>query len=138
MKAQGILAPRGPLHIYEATHLLIIGIVVFGLVVVPTRAATDNDEVFTKKPTEVYFDFRKIKPGMTRAGLARLFQQDTGGVAWSASVPLPFQRHQTFDYRSCGLIMVDVDFAPSDSKEARPTDVIKKISRPYINGDPKD
>ena len=116
---------------------LLLVIVALGFAVVPARAGTDNDEVLTKKLSEVYFDCRKIKPGMTRAELAKLFKEDTGGVAWPASVPFPFQPHQTFDYRSCGLIMVDVDFAPSDSKEARPTDIITKISRPYINGDPK-
>lgn len=117
---------------------LLLIIVALGLVVVPTRAGTDNDEVLTKKLTEVYFDCRKIQPGMTRAELAKLFKEDTGGVAWPASVPFPYQPHQTFDYRSSGLIMVDVDFAPSEFKEARPTDIITKISRPYINGDPKD
>jgi hypothetical protein len=118
------------------TCILLVS-VVLGLAVVPTRAGTDNDEVLTKKIAEVYFNCRKIKPGMTRAELAKLFKEDTGGVAWPASVPFPFQPHQTFDYRSCGLIMVDVDFAPSDSKKARPTDIITKISRLYINGDPK-
>jgi hypothetical protein len=74
---------------------------------------------------------------MTRAELLKLFKEETGGVAWPASKPLPFQQHQSFDYRRCWLIMVDVDFSPSDSKEARPTDIITKISRPYINGAPK-
>jgi hypothetical protein len=119
------------------TYILSV-IVVLGLVVLPTRAGTDNDAVLTKKVSEVYFACQKIKPGMTRAELLKLFKEDTGGVAWPASKPFPFQQHQTFDYRSCSLIMVDVDFSPSDSKEARPTDIIIKISRPYINGDPKD
>jgi hypothetical protein len=121
------------------TCLLII--VALGLIVVPSRAGTDNDEVLTKKLYElyeVYFDCGKIKPGMTRAELAKIFKEDTGGVVWPASAPYPFLPHQTFDYRACGLIMVDVDFAPSDSKEARPTDIITKISRPYLNGDPKN
>lgn len=118
------------------TYLLLI-IVTLGLVVVPTRAGTDNDEVLTKKLYEVYFDCGKIKPGMTRAELVKLFKEDTGGVAVPPSFAFPFQKHMTFDYRKCDLIMVDVDFAPSDSKEARPTDIITKISRPYINGDPK-
>jgi hypothetical protein len=117
---------------------LLLIIVALGLVVVPSRAGTDNDEVLTKKLAEVYFDCQKIKPGMTRADLLKLFKEDTGGVAWPASAPFPFQPHQTFDYHSCGLIMVDVDFAPSDSKATRPTDIITKISRPYINGDPKN
>ena len=119
------------------TCLLLIT-VALGLVVVPARAGTDNDEVLTKKLAEVYFDCQKIKPGVTRAELDRIFKADTGGVAWPASVPFPFQPHQTFDYRRCGLIMVDVDFAPSDSKETRPTDIITRISRPYLNGDPKN
>jgi hypothetical protein len=76
--------------------------------------------------------------GMTRADLEKIFQADTGGVAWPASKPLPFQQHQQFDYRSCWLIKVDVEFALSDSKEARPTDVITRISRPYLDNSPKD
>ena len=119
------------------TYILSV-IVILGLVVVPIRAGTDNDEVLTKKVSEVYFECQKIKPGMTRAELLNLFKEDTGGVAWPASKPLPFQQHQSFDYRKCGLIMVDVDFSPSNSKVAQPTDIIIKISRPYINGDPKD
>ena len=118
------------------TYTLLV-ILILGLVVVPIRAGTENDEVLTKKVSEVYFQCRKIKPGMTRADLLQLFKEDTGGVAWPASKPFPFQQHQSFDYRGCWLIMVDVEFSPSNSKEARPTDIISKISRPYINGDPK-
>lgn len=113
-------------------------IAILGLVVVPTRAGTDYDEVLTKKVGEVYFEWLKIKPGMTRAELLKFFKQETGGVLHPASKPFLFAQHDCFHHRSCAFIMVDVDFSPSGSKEARPTDVITEISRLYINAGPRE
>ena len=112
-------------------------ILVLGLVVVPSRADTGVDQDLMKKLTAVWFDCQRIKPGMTRAELAKLFKEDTGGVARPPSKPVPFQRHQRFDYRQCDLIKVEVDFSPSDSKETEPTDIIIRISRPYIDASPR-
>jgi hypothetical protein len=99
---------------------------------------TDTSQEVTKQFVAIWFEIDKMKPGRTRADLESLFRADTGGVAWPESKPLPFQQHQQFDYRSCWLIKVDVEFAPSDSKEARPKDVISRISKPYLDGSPKD
>jgi hypothetical protein len=118
------------------TYILSV-IMVLGVVIVPSHAGTDAGQDLTKQLSAVCIEIHKIKPGMTRAELTKLFRVDTGGVAWPATVPLPFEQHQSFIYRSCWLIMVDVDFASSDSKEARPTDIISKISKPYLNDSPR-
>ena len=101
------------------------------------KANSSYDLELDKKITEAWFDCQKIRPGMTRADLGRMFRRETGGVAVPDSMRLPFQKHQTFDYRRCGEIMIDVDFEPSDSKEERPTDVITKVSTPYLKCSPR-
>ncbi len=113
-------------------------IAVSGLTTASAQADTDTSLDLTKQLAAVWFDISKIKPGMTRAELTKLFKEDTGGVAWDESMPLQFQRHELFDYRRCGFVKVDVDFRPSDSKTERPTDIINKISRPYLDDSPKD
>ena len=116
---------------------LLSAIVVLGLVIEPSRAGTDTSQDLMKQLAAVCFEIHKVKPGMTRADLDRMFRADTGGVAWPASKPLPFQQHLSFVYRSCWLIKVDVEFAPSDAKEAKPTDIITKISKPYLDDSPR-
>lgn len=116
---------------------ILSAITILALVVVPSRAGTDTNQDFTKQLAAVCFEIQKIKPGMTRADLVKIFRANTGGVVWPESKPLPFMEHQRFDYRGCWFIQVDVDFAPSDSKEARPTDIITKISKPYLDASPR-
>ncbi len=116
----------------KALTCLLSAIVVLGCAIVLCHAGTDTGQDLTKQLAAVCFEIHKIKPGMTRAELDRIFRPDTGGVASSPSKPLPFQQHQSFVYRSCWLIRVDVDFSPSDSKDAQPTDIITKISKPYL------
>ena len=107
------------------------------MVVAPTQAGTDIDTGLNKKLAMVIADCQTIKPGMTRAELVKLFKRNTGGVAMPESEPLPFQEHQTFEYRRCWIANIHVDFSPSDSKMERPTDIIKKVSLPYLDGRPK-
>jgi hypothetical protein len=116
---------------------LLSAIVVLGLVIVPSRADTGTSTDLTKQLAAVCFDIHKIKPGTTRAELDKIFRADTGGVAWPESKPLPFQQQQSFVYRGCQIIKVDVEFAPSDSKEVQPTDIITKISKPYLDESPR-
>ena len=76
---------------------------------------------------------REIKPGMTRAEIDKAgFVEDLGGSAiFPPSIPKSFQQHESFE---CGgTVMVDIDFAPSDSKYERPSDTIIKISKPYLD-----
>ena len=75
-------------------------------------------------------EIRKIKIGMTRADLLKIFTTE-GGLS------TPFNR--TYVYRECPYIKVDVEFEPVGRRnaEGRVTqeakeDVIKKISRPYL------
>jgi hypothetical protein len=67
-----------------------------------------------------------IKPGMTRAQLSKIFSTE-GGLSSSA--------HRTYVYHDCPYIKVDVDFAPSDPKQdvEKPTDIVTKISKPYLD-----
>ena len=76
---------------------------------------------------------QKIKPGMTRADLLKVFTTE-GGLSTSLN--------RTYVYRECQYIKVDVEFEPvgrpARDAEGRVTlveaneDVIKKISRPYL------
>jgi hypothetical protein len=103
-----------------------------------TKTDTSHDKLLGQKVAEVWFNCQKIHPGMTRADLERIFRRNTGGVAVPDSTPLPFREHQTYDYRPCNDIMIDVDFQPSDSKQERPTDVIAGVSKPYIDCSPRN
>ena len=97
------------------------------------RAATTNNPDFANQLVEVFKDCQKIKPGMTRAELIKLqmFDEDFGPL--HAVDDKAFRQHTRFQYRKCSLIDVEVDFAVSASKEVRPTDVITKVSMPYID-----
>ena len=116
---------------------ILSAIVVLGIVAVPARAETTNDTEFVRKIVEVFRDCQKIKPGMTRAELIKLqmFDQDWGPL--HPADDKSFKQHTTFQYRSCALIKVDVDFGATGSKEVQPTDVITKVSMPYIDARPR-
>ena len=68
-----------------------------------------------------------VTPGMTRSDLLQVFTTEGG---------LSNRRHQTFVYRKCPYIKVDVDFLPatneSDWITEMPEDKIVKISQPYL------
>jgi hypothetical protein len=92
----------------------------------PTNSVANIN--LTKQISEILIECQKIKPGMTRAELLKVFTME-GGLSTTT--------HQTFVYRGCPYIKVDVDFTPSDQKqkmiEERPTDTISKISKPYLD-----
>jgi len=66
-----------------------------------------------------------IRPGMTRAELSKVFSTE-GGISTVT--------HRTYVYRDCPYIKVDVDFAPSAPKQdvEKPTEIVTKISKPYL------
>jgi len=78
-------------------------------------------------------EMQKIKVGMTRADLLKVFTTE-GGLSTGLD--------RTYVYRKCPFIKVDVEFEavgrPARDKDGRVTlveaggDVIKKISRPYL------
>ena len=109
-------------------------IVLLDLIVVPASADTTNDtDVLCNEIPHVCYECGKIKPGMTRAELIKLqmFVQDRGPD--HPANDKTFEQHPTFEYRGCPFIKVDVDFGASSSKEAQPTDVITKVSLPYLD-----
>lgn len=91
------------------------------------RAAAENDAAFTQRVSEVLKEARKMRPGMTREELLKVFT--TQGGIFS-----PQQR--TFAYQGCSLIKVDVEFATTEKNgkvEELPSDKILKISKPYLD-----
>jgi hypothetical protein len=116
---------------------ILSAIVVLGIVAVPARAETTNDTEFVRKIVEVFRDCQKIKPGMTRAELIKLQMFDQDWEPLHLADDKAFKQHTTFQYRSCALIKVDVDFGATGSKEVQPTDVITKVSMPYIDARPR-
>ena len=82
----------------------------------------------TKQIFAILAECHKIKPGMPRAELLKVFATEGG---------LSTARHRTYVYRGCPYIMIDVEFTPSEPGqnvlEERPTDIISKVSKPYLD-----
>ena len=112
---------------------ILFAIMFLGSVTVPARADVTNDTEFVRRLVQAFNDCQKVKRGMTRAELINLqmFDEDFGPL--HVVNDKAFRQHTRFQYQKCTLIEVDVDFKPSDSKEAQPTDVITKVSMPYID-----
>lgn len=93
----------------------------------PPQSDAGVDEALTKQITIVLKECQAIGPGMTRSELLKVFTTE-GGISTAA--------HRTFVYRGCPYIKVDVDFKLSDPKqnvlEEKPTDIIVRISKPYL------
>ena len=111
----------------------VLATMVLGFIAMPARADATRSPEFVAGLVEVFKDCQKIKPGMTRADLMKLqmFEEDLGPL--HAVNDKVFRQHTRFQYLNCSLIEVDVDFGKSDSKEAQLTDVITKVSMPYID-----
>jgi hypothetical protein len=81
----------------------------------------------TKQISDILTECQKIKPGMTRSDLLKVFTTE-GGISTAMS--------RTFVYRGCPYIKVNVDFTPSEPAqnvlEERPTDAISMVSKPYL------
>src|SRR5438876_554665 len=109
------------------TCFLLVGVIV-GLLAVATHADTSVDKDLTKQISDILKKCQKIKPGMTRAELSKVFTTE-GGLSTST--------HRTYVYRGCPYIKVDVDLILSDPKQdvfkERPTDTISRISKPYLD-----
>jgi len=121
----------------KKTILVLSAIAILGLVVVSARADTASDRDFTTRIVGIFGDCQKVKPGMTRAELVKLslFDEDRGPLFDPNDTS--FKQHTTFEYRAFSLIKIDIDFSPSDSKEALPTDIIAKVSMPFIDARPR-
>jgi hypothetical protein len=64
-----------------------------------------------------------------------MFEQDLG--PFRPADDKAFRQHMAFEYRGCSLIKVDVDFEATNTKKARPTDIVSKVSMPYIDARPR-
>jgi hypothetical protein len=93
-----------------------------------TSTMTNPINRATRLLSDILTECQKIKPGMTRSDLLKVFTTE-GGISTAT--------HRTFVYRGCPYIKVDVDFTFSGPKQKmvaeRPTDTISKISKPYLD-----
>lgn len=64
-----------------------------------------------------------IRVGMTRSDLAKVYTTE-GGLSTTS--------RQTYVYRQCPYIKVDVKFATSSRDRELPADKIVELSRPYL------
>jgi hypothetical protein len=92
----------------------------------PSRAGGKINKTLTKQIAAVLKEFQTIKPGMTRAELSKVFITEGG---------LSTAKHRTYVYRGCPYIKIDVDFTLANpaQNEERPTDIIAKLSKPYLD-----
>jgi hypothetical protein len=90
------------------------------------NAATEIQTKLGVEIGKVLKECRSIRPGMTRAELTNVFSTEGG---------LSTITHRTYVYRDCPYVKVDVDFAVSTAGQdvEKPTDVVSKISKPYLD-----
>lgn len=92
------------------------------------RSAPRFSTDLTTTVTRILTQIQTIKPGMTRADLLKVFTTEGG---------MFYRLHRTYVHKDCPLIKVDVDFKPagpeSDMAREAPSDVITKISKPYLD-----
>jgi hypothetical protein len=107
--------------------VFLLGILLACCLAGPSRAGSEPDKELTKQVADILTECKKITPGATRAELLKVFTTEDG---------ISTATRRTFAHRRCPYIKVDVEFTPSESKqkplEERPTDTIRKISRPYL------
>jgi hypothetical protein len=89
----------------------------------PSFADRSVDKNLTQQISDILKECDSIKPGMTRADLLKVFTTEGG---------LSTQTWRTFVHSRCPYIKVDVELAPTTSKQEQPTDIITKISKPYL------
>lgn len=91
-----------------------------------SHADTPADRKLTSQVDEILKEWSKLKPGMTRAELSKVFTPEEGGLS------NVYERR--FVSRHCRCIKVDVRFTPTEPnpKTESPTDTIKSISKPFL------
>ena len=113
-----------------ATPLLVLTLTASFLTAQSSRRAQEHTEWVVESLKEM----QTIKVGMTRADLLKVFTTE-GGLSTGLN--------RTYVFRGCAFIKVDVEFdpvgRPARDREGRVTlveadeDVIKKISKPYLD-----
>jgi len=88
---------------------------------------TETDKEHTKWIASVIDSVQKIRPGMTREDLSKVFTTEGG---------LSNRFHRTYVYKQCPYIKVTVEFEavanPDDGLKEMPQDKIVKISIPFL------
>jgi hypothetical protein len=116
------------IHIMKTLATFFTAMLIMYSFYAPAFADGSLDKNLAKQISSILTDCQKIKPGMTRAELLKVFTTKGG---------LSTPKHRTFVYRGCPYIKVDVDFTLSELKqyelEERPADIISKISKPYLD-----
>jgi hypothetical protein len=121
------------------TAAIIAAVTLIGIAVIAQPHAwpysSEIDDKLTQQVSDILTECQKIKPGMTRADLMKVFRGE-GGL-YSA-------RHEKFVVYRCPFIKVDVEFKlTKDTKLVRfdgnqddmsGTDTITTISKPYLEG----
>ena len=128
---QGARAALGMIHKLmknKTSAAVVVAVVLIAVAAIaqthPWAYSKDLDDKLTQRVAEIYTASVKIKPGMTRAVLLKIFTREGG-----ASSP----QRRCFVYPSCPYVKVDVEFAvPETRQEELPSDVITKISKPYL------
>ena len=102
-------------------------------VLVPPARSSQKSQEQTRWIADSLKEMQKIKAGMTRADLLKVFTTE-GGLSTGLN--------RTYVYRGCPYIKVDVEFEPvrrpARDAEGRVTlieatdDVIKRMSKPYL------
>jgi hypothetical protein len=113
---------------FMKTVLKLLAVAFCACIVLPSSFADQvSDERFTTQVSDILRECIKIKPGMTRAELLKVFTVE-GGVSTA--------KYRTYIQRHCRYIKVDVTFTLSSPKQdvlkEEPTDKIATISRPYL------
>lgn len=89
----------------------------------PSFADRSVDKNLTQQISDILKECESVKPGMTRAELLKVFTTEGG---------MSTQIWRTFVHSRCPYIKVDVEFAPTKSGQEQTTDIITKISKPYL------
>ena len=107
---------------------VLLAVVALGFLIASSRAGDEVDQNLTKQILHILRESKKITAGTPRAELLKVFTTE-GGISNA--------KHRTFVHRRCPYIKVDVVFTLSESEQsildARPTDTVSKISKPYLD-----
>jgi hypothetical protein len=92
-----------------------------------SAAGPEPDADLTSKVDSILRECQGVRPGMTRSELLGVFTTEGG---------LSTAKERTFVHRCCPYIKVDVRFTLSEPIQSvideRPTDIISRISQPYL------
>jgi len=107
--------------------LFIVGLLLFATYSIITHGQGEQEEAHRQWLNEMYTEATSIKPGMSRADLLRVFEED-GGLQ-----RIPATR---FLLKRCRMIKVEVEFDTKYGrmyKEKSDEDLkITKVSQPYL------